>query len=69
MVRSAAWPPPDGKRFRVHSSAVERRIADPEVAGSIPVVPFFKFCFCVNATAFQRRNGMRPAVCAHGALV
>ena len=25
---------------RVHSSAVERRIADPEVAGSIPVAPF-----------------------------
>ena len=24
----------------VHSSAVERRIADPEVAGSIPVAPF-----------------------------
>ena len=24
----------------VHSSAVERRIADPEVTGSIPVVPF-----------------------------
>ena len=54
---------------RALSSAVERRIADPEVTGSIPVVPFFKFCFCVNATAFQRRNGMRPAVCAHGALV
>ena len=25
----------------VHSSAVERRIADPEVAGSIPVAPWF----------------------------
>ena len=25
--------------FRVHSSAVERRIADPEVAGSIPAAP------------------------------
>ena len=24
----------------MHSSAVERRIADPEVAGSIPVAPF-----------------------------
>ena len=27
------------QRFRVHSSAVERRIADPEVAGSIPAAP------------------------------
>ena len=27
------------KRIRVHSSAVERRIADPEVAGSIPAAP------------------------------
>ena len=28
------------QRFRVHSSAVERRIADPEFAGSIPAAPF-----------------------------
>ena len=27
-------------RIRALSSAVERRIADPEVTGSIPVVPF-----------------------------
>ena len=32
--------------IRVHSSAVERRIADPEVAGSIPVAPLsFVFLF------------------------
>ena len=29
--------------FRALSSAVERRIADPEVTGSIPVVPLFCF--------------------------
>ena len=27
--------------FREYSSAVEHRIADPAVAGSIPAVPFF----------------------------
>ena len=31
--------------FRALSSAVERRIADPEVTGSIPVVPLFCFLF------------------------
>ena len=30
----------DAGPTRVHSSAVERRIADPEVAGSIPAAPF-----------------------------
>ena len=47
-MRSAAWPPPDGKRFRVHSSAVERRIADPEVAGSIPAAPFSRLAQLVE---------------------
>ena len=36
------WTPAHGahRAFRALSSAVERRIADPEVTGSIPVVPF-----------------------------
>ena len=37
----------------MHSSAVERRIADPEVAGSIPVAPCnFFFIFYFSATLF-----------------
>ena len=46
---------------RALSSAVERRIADPEVTGSIPVVPFCSFFyFCVlrhgNHTGSARRE-------------
>ena len=42
------WPCP-GVGLRVHSSAVERRIADPEVAGSIPVAPLNLFIFFTEA--------------------
>ena len=38
-VRRAAQRPRAAIASGVHSSAVERRIADPEVAGSIPVAP------------------------------
>ena len=50
--------PADGSQgLRVHSSAVERRIADPEVAGSIPVAPcnflFFYFLFFRHPFSFR----------------
>ena len=36
----------------MHSSAVERRIADPEGAGSIPAAPFESFFFYVGDAVF-----------------
>ena len=45
--------PADGSQgLRVHSSAVERRIADPEVAGSIPVAPCNFFLFFIFPPPF-----------------
>ena len=43
--------------FRALSSAVERRIADPEVTGSIPVVPLF--CFLLRAGSVLDAKGVR----------
>ena len=43
--------------FRALSSAVERRIADPEVTGSIPVVPLFYFC--LRAVSVLDAKGVR----------
>ena len=54
---------------RALSSAVERRIADPEVTGSIPVVPFFSFLFLCVAAWKPRRKRPSRKVCAYGALV
>lgn len=60
-------------RFRVAaralSSAVERRIADPEVAGSIPAAPFLTFVFKLMSVA--KLPPVRDVRCFrnHGALV
>ena len=53
----------------MHSSAVERRIADPEVAGSIPVAP----CVSRLAQLVERKTlnlvvvGSSPTVGVYGA--
>ena len=60
----------DGSRpYRVHSSAVERRIADPEVAGSIPAAPFLSFVF--KNIEVAKLPPVRAVRCFrnHGALV
>ena len=41
--------------FRALSSAVERRIADPEVTGSIPVTPFTFFVRCASFAFYLPR--------------
>ena len=52
----------------VHSSAVERRIADPEVAGSIPVAPFSRLAQLVERKTLNLVVvGSSPTVGASGA--
>ena len=59
--------------MRVHSSAVERRIADPEVAGSIPVAPYVSRGYSRLAQLVERKTlnlvvvGSSPTVGSPGA--
>ena len=60
-------------RFRVVaralSSAVERRIADPEVTGSIPVTPFTFFYVLCQFWYLPAAARTAQRACTHGALV